>query len=119
MVFVKTSTGLVGMAVHPNPHHTLESLYGKIQRVLSKMPKNAAYRHFTEKIIKERSDILKETNDTFQIEVKMNAGQAEELIIQAENELHLARQMLNWKPWEPLIAKPPAGQWEWPPFKGV
>ena len=119
MVFVKMSTGLVGVAVHPNPHHTLESLYGKILRILSKMPGDAAYRQYTEKIVKARAGVLKETKDTFQIEVMMNAGQAEELIIQAENELNLARKMLNWKPWEPLICKPPPGQWEWPPVKGV
>lgn len=119
MVWVKTSTGLVGLAVHPNPHHTLESLYGKILRVLKKMPPTAAYRKYTELIIKERAAVLKETKDTFDIEVRINCGQAEELIIQAENELNLARKMLNWKSWEPLIAKPPPGQWDWPPIKRV
>lgn len=58
-----------------------------------------------------------QTKDVFEIEQKINCGQAEELIIQAENELNLARKMLNWKPWEPLIAKPPKGQWDWPPAK--
>lgn len=54
----------------------------------------------------------------YEIEQKINCGQAEELIIQAENELNLARKMLNWKPWEELVSKPPKGQWDWPPVKG-
>lgn len=58
-----------------------------------------------------------QTKDVYEIEQKINCGQAEELIIQAENELNLARKMLNWKPWEPLVAKPPKGQWDWPPAK--
>lgn len=58
-----------------------------------------------------------QTKDVFEIEQRINCGQAEELIIQAENELNLARKMLNWKPWEPLMAKPPKGQWDWPPAK--
>lgn len=58
-----------------------------------------------------------QTKDVFEIEQRINCGQAEELIIQAENELNLARKMMNWKPWEPLLAKPPKGQWDWPPAK--
>lgn len=83
------------------------------------MPKEAAYRKYTEMIVKERMNVLKETDNAFDLEVRMNCGQAEELIIQAENELNLARKMLNWKPWEPLIEEPPSGQWTWPPMKGV
>lgn len=50
-------------------------------------------------------------------EKKINCGQAEELIIQAENELILTRKMLVFKPWESIIAKPNADQWSWPPGK--
>lgn len=60
---------------------------------------------------------LFQTKDVYEIEQKINCGQAEELIIQAENELNLARKMLNWKAWEPLCAKAPKGQWDWPPAK--
>jgi len=50
-------------------------------------------------------------------EKKIDCGQAEELIVQAENELILSRQMLAFKPWESLIVKPSADQWSWPPSK--
>ncbi|CAH2050745.1 unnamed protein product, partial [Iphiclides podalirius] len=117
MGVLKKTTGLVGVAVAANPHHTLSSLYGKILRTLQRMPPNAAYRKYTEQIVRERAAVLQQTKDAYELESKINCGQAEELIIQAENELNLARKMLNWKPWDPLIAKPPSGQWDWPPTK--
>lgn len=39
----------------PNPHHTLTVLYAKILRTLQNIPQDAAYRRYTEQIIKERA----------------------------------------------------------------
>ncbi|KAI4460799.1 nadh-ubiquinone oxidoreductase 13 kd-b subunit [Holotrichia oblita] len=114
---IKKTTGLTGLAVAINPHHTLGVLYGKILRVLQKMPEEAAYRRYTEQVIKERADILSSTSDVGQVEEKINCGQVEELIVQAENELLLSRKMLSWKPWEPLMKEAPVTQWVWPPAK--
>jgi NADH dehydrogenase (ubiquinone) 1 alpha subcomplex subunit 5 len=53
------TTGLTGLAVANNPHHTLAVLYGKILRALQKMPSSAAYRKYTEEIVNERSQVVK------------------------------------------------------------
>lgn len=111
---LKTSTKITGLAVATNPHHTLSSLYGKIQRALAKMPA-CTYRNNTEKIVAERAAIVSTTPSVPDIEKKIGCGQVEELIVQAENELILARKMLGWKPWEQLVATPPKTQWQWPP----
>lgn len=116
---IKKTTGLTGLAVNPAAHHTLGILYGKIMRTLQKMPETAAYRKYTEQVICERAGVLKCSTDVNQIEQKICCGQVEELIVQAENELLLARKMLTWKPWEPLLSKHPASQWDWPPAKPI
>lgn len=112
---LKTSTKLTGLVVAQNPHHTLTALYNKILRALSKMPADAKYRQYTEKIVQERAKVVATTPNVLQIEKTLNCGQVEELIVQAENELMLARKMLGWKPWEPLISEAPKTQWQWPP----
>lgn len=103
------------MAVATNPHHTLSALYGKILRAVAKMPNDAAYRKYTEKIVTERAKIVATTSDIKTVEDKIGCGQIEEVVLQAENELILARKMLGWKPWEPLLRQAPAKQWDWPP----
>ncbi|KAJ8920219.1 hypothetical protein NQ315_011880 [Exocentrus adspersus] len=114
-VSTKITTGLTGLAVAKHPHHVLGVLYGKILRTLQKMPESAAYRKYTEEVINERSQILKANQDITVVEKQIGCGQIEEVIVQAENELLLARKMLDWKPWEPLIKQPPPNQWTWPP----
>lgn len=112
---IKKTTGLTGLAVSKTPHYTLGVLYGKILRTLQKMPESAAYRRHTEKIIAERAAVLKNNCEVEAVEYKIACGQVEELIVQAENELILARKMLTWKPWEPLAKEAPPNQWTWPP----
>ncbi|KAK8776049.1 NADH dehydrogenase (ubiquinone) subunit ND-13B [Amblyomma americanum] len=112
---LKKTTGLTGLAVSKNPHHELSVLYKKLQRALQKLPESAAYRRYTEQIVNERLALVESEKDVAQLEHRIGAGQIEQVIKQAESELILARRMLNWKPWEPLVAKPPTGQWSWPP----
>ncbi|XP_040858292.1 NADH dehydrogenase [ubiquinone] 1 alpha subcomplex subunit 5 isoform X1 [Ochotona curzoniae] len=111
---VKKTTGLVGLAVCENPHERLKILYAKILDVLQQMPKAAAYRKYTEQVTNERLSVVETESDVKKLEDKLQAGQIEEVILQAENELSLARKMMQWKPWEPLVEEPPANQWKWP-----
>ncbi|KYO47533.1 NADH dehydrogenase [ubiquinone] 1 alpha subcomplex subunit 5 isoform X2 [Alligator mississippiensis] len=111
---LKKSTGLVGLAVDSNPHEHLRILYTKLTAVLQNIPKDAAYRKYTEAMINERLNMVKTEPDVQKLENKINDGQIEEVILQAENELNLARKMAQWKPWEPLIEDPPSDQWKWP-----
>ncbi|ALC43553.1 CG6463 [Drosophila busckii] len=112
---VKASTGLTGLAVASNPHHTLSALYGKILRAVAKMPQDASYRKNTEQLVKQRAEAVCNNKDITALEKAVGCGQVEELIVQAENELMLARKMLGWKPWEKLVQPAPPKQWDWPP----
>ncbi|KAF0876663.1 NDUA5 dehydrogenase, partial [Crocuta crocuta] len=92
----------------------LRILYTKILDVLEQIPKNAAYRKYTEQITSEKLSMVKAEPDVKKLEDRLQCGQLEEVILQAENELSLARKMIQWKPWEPLVEEPPANQWKWP-----
>ncbi|XP_063302886.1 NADH dehydrogenase [ubiquinone] 1 alpha subcomplex subunit 5 [Pelobates fuscus] len=111
---LKKTTGLVGLAVSQNPHERLRILYSKILTVLQTIPQDAAYRKYTEQIVNDRVNAIQTEKDVQKLEAKINCGQIEEVLVQAENELSLARKMTEWKPWEPLIEEPPANQWKWP-----
>uniref|UniRef100_A0A665TMH5 NADH dehydrogenase [ubiquinone] 1 alpha subcomplex subunit 5 n=2 Tax=Echeneis naucrates TaxID=173247 RepID=A0A665TMH5_ECHNA len=111
---LKKTTGLVGLAVSHNPHERLRILYTKILSSLQAMPQDAAYRKYTEQLVNERFNHVKAEPDVEKLEKKINSGQIEEVIFQAECELALSRKMAEWKPWEPLIEEPPPNQWKWP-----
>ncbi|KAM8973005.1 NADH dehydrogenase [ubiquinone] 1 alpha subcomplex subunit 5 [Pelodytes ibericus] len=111
---LKKTTGLVGLAVSQNPHERLRILYTKILATLQTIPKDAAYRKYTEQIVNERFNAIQTVTDVQQLEDTIKCGQIEEVVVQAENELSLARKMVEWKPWEPLTEEPPANQWKWP-----
>ncbi|XP_008287163.1 NADH dehydrogenase [ubiquinone] 1 alpha subcomplex subunit 5 [Stegastes partitus] len=111
---LKKTTGLVGLAVSNNPHERLRILYTKILDSLQTIPQDAAYRKYTEQLVNERFNHVKAEPDVEKLEKKINCGQIEEVILQAEYELRLSRKMSEWKPWEPLIEEPPANQWKWP-----
>ncbi|XP_007944940.1 NADH dehydrogenase [ubiquinone] 1 alpha subcomplex subunit 5 [Orycteropus afer afer] len=111
---LKKTTGLVGLAVCDSPHERLRILYTKILDIIEQIPKNAAYRKYTEEITNEKLNMVNAEPDIKKLEDQLQGGQIEEVIFQAENELSLARKMLQWKPWEPLVEEPPANQWKWP-----
>ena len=110
----KESTRLAGLAVATNPHHNLTVLYDKLLKVLSQMPEQAAYKQTTKTLVEERFNLVNTIKDPLELEKKINSGQIEEVIKEAEYELFLAKKMLQWKPWETLIAQAPKDQWKWP-----
>ena len=61
------------------------------------IPKNAAYRKYTEQITNEKLSVVKAEPDVKKLEEWLQGGQIEEVILQAENELSLARKMIQWK----------------------
>lgn len=110
----KVFTGIAGLPVCEHPHRELLKRYGKIIRMLEKLPKESKYRSITEQLIKERKNIVESTENPQDIEKKINAGCCEELIEHAEHELTLIETMSKYKPWEPLEEKPQPNQWKWP-----
>ncbi|KAI8771591.1 NADH dehydrogenase [ubiquinone] 1 alpha subcomplex subunit 5 [Biomphalaria glabrata] len=110
----KLTTGLTGLPVARHPHKTLKVLYSRILAYINKMPSDAGYRKHTEQITNQRLNLVNSETDVQKLEEKINCGQIEEVIKQAERELTLARKMLEWKPWEPLVGQAPPNQWKWP-----
>ncbi|KAL8221214.1 UNVERIFIED_CONTAM: hypothetical protein K2H54_061428 [Gekko kuhli] len=79
---LKKTTGLLGLAVSEAPHDRLRILYTKILATLQNIPRDAAYRIYTEKIVNERFDLVKTEHDVQKLENKINCGQIEEVILQ-------------------------------------
>uniref|UniRef100_A0A452TG64 NADH dehydrogenase [ubiquinone] 1 alpha subcomplex subunit 5 n=1 Tax=Ursus maritimus TaxID=29073 RepID=A0A452TG64_URSMA len=57
-------------------------------------------------------DTVKAEPDVKKLEDQLQGGQREKVILQAENELSLARKMIQQKSWKPLAEEPPANQWK-------
>ncbi|VDN60092.1 unnamed protein product [Dracunculus medinensis] len=108
------TTGLTGLFVNENPHRSLKIVYGRILRTLEEIPVSAAYRKYTEQVIKRRLAIVEQESDIEKLEQKIGMGQVEELIEQAEYELQAARAVLDNKAWEDLVEVAPEEQWRWP-----
>merc|ERR1712230_170611 len=102
----KTTTGITGLAVHPDPLPHLLKTYTATSTILSKMPAGAVYRQSVESIIKERREIVE------RLQGQNAESDIEAVVSQAEDELQLAGKMLDWKAWEDLANPPAPGQWE-------
>uniref|UniRef100_H9KXS8 NADH dehydrogenase [ubiquinone] 1 alpha subcomplex subunit 5 n=1 Tax=Callithrix jacchus TaxID=9483 RepID=H9KXS8_CALJA len=72
---LKKTTGLVGLAVCNTPHERLRILYTKILDVLEDIPRNAAYRKYTEQIINEKLAMVKEEPDVQKLEDQLQVTQ--------------------------------------------
>ncbi|KAJ2961640.1 hypothetical protein NQZ79_g3117 [Umbelopsis isabellina] len=109
----KSTTGLAGLPVHPNPRPHLISTYNATLTAASRLPSAAVYRQAVESVTQHRLNIVNSTENVSEIEEKLDAGQIEELILQAEDELKLVGKMEEWKPWEALEVPIPKKQWDY------
>ncbi|KAJ1930334.1 hypothetical protein IWQ60_000355 [Tieghemiomyces parasiticus] len=92
------TTGLRGIEVHPNPRPVLLDLYRKtLSDLATHIPEHAVYRQAATAITQHRLNVVEQTEDVAKIEEALNAGQIEEIIIAAEDELKLIPKMAEWK----------------------
>ncbi|KAG2208586.1 hypothetical protein INT46_004921 [Mucor plumbeus] len=110
----KVSTRIAGIPVHQNPRPHLIQTYNTTLEALTRIPSTAIYRQATESLTQQRLSIVESTENIEEIESKINVGQIEEVIIQAEEELKMVAKIEEWKAWEPLEAPIPKGQWVYP-----
>ncbi|KAJ3935355.1 MAG: ETC complex I subunit conserved region-domain-containing protein [Lentinula lateritia] len=110
----KTTTGITGLAVHPNPIPTLTQTYKSTLEALAALPSTSVYRQGTEALTLKKLNIVDAAKgDIAAIEKELDEGQIEESLLIASDELQLVGKMAEWKAWEPLEEKPEPGQWEY------
>ncbi|PVG03081.1 putative NADH-ubiquinone oxidoreductase [Serendipita vermifera] len=108
----KQTTGIVGLAVHPDPLPALKNTYTATLSALQSLPASSSYRQATEAITKSRLKIVESSgNDIQKVEQSIDGGQIEEVLDAAQDELNLVAKMKDLKPWEALEVKPAPGQW--------
>ena len=92
------STGITGLAVHPDPLPELAKTYESTLSVLSTIPQTSVYRQGTEALTRQKLNIVQAANgDVVAAEKRLNEGQIEESLDIASDELQLARKMVEWK----------------------
>lgn len=128
---LKTTTGLTGIPVHPNPLPALVETYQSTLTTLNSIPPTSVYRQGVEALTKRKLGIVQGANgDVAVVEKALDEGQIEEAVMIAKDELELAGKMIEWKAyvnsqssktrnhifssWEPLTEHPQPGQWEYP-----
>jgi len=130
---LKQSTGITGLAVHPDPLPALIKTYESTLTSLEALPASSVYRQGVEALTLNKLKLVKAANgDVAKAEAALDEGQIEEAIDIASDELKLTSKMLEWKAcvtslrslvamlksiclyrWEPLEEKPEPGQWEY------
>ncbi|KAF9428380.1 hypothetical protein BGZ94_002598 [Podila epigama] len=109
----KKTTGIYGLPVHPNPRPHLIKIYSDTLKALEQIPEHAVYRQATSAMTTHRLNVVKNTEDITKIEQAIDAGQIEEVVVQAVDELKLVGKMVEWKSWEPLETPAPKDQWNY------
>lgn len=95
----KVSTGITGLAVHPDPLPVLTQTYKSTLSLLSQLPAESVYRQATEAVLKQRAAIIEKANgDVEAVERELDSGMIEQVLQVAKDEQSLAAKMLEWKP---------------------
>jgi NADH dehydrogenase (ubiquinone) 1 alpha subcomplex subunit 5 len=98
LVRKKVSTGLTGLAVHPNPLPELTKTYESTLTALKSLPSTSVYRQSVEALTQNKLRIVQEAaGDVASAEKQLDEGQIEESIDIANDELKLVSQMAEWK----------------------
>ena len=104
----KASTGITGQAIHVNPLHRLRAVYSATLTALTDMPESAVYRQATAALTSNRlkaveAIVADHNGDEMSeqaieaVEAKLDQGVAETLVQIAEDELALAKKMVEWR----------------------
>ena len=94
----KRSTGITGLNVHPNPLPKLVETYKSTLSVLSTIPQTSVYRQGAEAVTRHRLGVVEKANGSISaVESELKDGQIEQSIDIAEDELSLAKNMVEWK----------------------
>lgn len=95
---LKSSTGITGLAVHPNPLPELIKTYESTLSALSTIPQSSVYRQGVEALTRHKLNIVTGANGNIQeAETGLKEGQIEESLDIASDELNLVAKMAEWK----------------------
>ncbi|WWD17626.1 hypothetical protein CI109_102067 [Kwoniella shandongensis] len=110
---IKTTTGITGLEVHPDPLPALKSIYSSTLSSLSSLPPTSVYRQATEALTKHRLSVVEKSGDDV-AQVEGEFGKIVELLLdEAKTEEGLVAKMTEWKSWENLEQAPEPGQWRY------
>ena len=94
----KRSTGLTGLKVHRDPLPELKKTYEATLQTLSSIPPTSVYRQGTEALTLHKLKVVERANgDVAAVERELDEGQIEESLDVAQDELSLAKKILEWK----------------------
>jgi NADH dehydrogenase (ubiquinone) 1 alpha subcomplex subunit 5 len=97
---MKSTTGLCGLEVQPEGRVILTRLYTDMLAKVGEMEPTAPYRVLMTRVLTHRLEILKTTVDVLDIEAKIEDGQIEELIEDAEEELDMLPGYIESQMWQ-------------------
>jgi NADH dehydrogenase (ubiquinone) 1 alpha subcomplex subunit 5 len=94
----KTTTGIAGLAVHPNPLPDLSKTYKDTLSLISVIPSTSVYRQGVEALTLRKLKVVEDAKgDVTVVEKELGEGQIEESLDIAADELKLAEKMIEWK----------------------